>query len=92
VYDATDGIPEVAVVNHKNVVYSDLPYLSNIKLGGPEQEKREHLATLILPSMYYADVNYKMSVKMTDTNGHQTLWAQPVLITRDVFTNTFLNQ
>jgi hypothetical protein len=51
------------------------------------------LATLILPSIYYQDIDYKMVVKMkaksTDTD---FAWIQPVLVTLDVFTNSFLNQ
>lgn len=92
VYDSTVGLPDVQTVNNKLSVYTDLPYLSNIKRSNvPVNERARQLATLILPPMYYADVNYKMSVRMLNAQG-KALWAQPVLITRDVFTNSFLNQ
>lgn len=40
-------------------IYSDLPYLSNIKkLNSTEP------ATLVLPPTYYQDMQYKMAVKM----------------------------
>ena len=86
------GLPDVQTVNNKLSVYTDLPYLSNIKQSNvPVNERARQLATLILPPMYYADVNYKMSVRMLNAQ-EKALWAQPILITRDVFTNSFLNQ
>ncbi len=81
-YDSTIGKPNTA---DKPKIYSDLPYLSNLKT------ESSNLATLILPPTYYNDMNYKMSVKMVDSNNN-ILWAQPVLITLDVYTNSFLNQ
>jgi len=54
--------------NGNKTVYSDLPYLSNLKPADADKP-----ATLVLPPIYYADMNYKMAVKMiveeTDANG-----------------------
>ena len=78
--------------NDEGKIYTDLAYLSNLKTSPGDP------AYLVVPKVFYPEENYKMSVIFlypsynSSNPGSLIKWIQPVLLTRDLYTNTFLNE